>query len=361
MTAEPQPDRFFGVRGLVHAGIAEQAFPAAVIEVGRRDGVVWREAFGRLTYSAESPPCVADTVFDLASLTKVIVTASLAMRHVAESRIGLDDRVTAWSADWRGDDRAHVTIRQLLDHSSGLPAHLRLFQYAHGRESFEAEIGRTPLDREPGSSAVYSDLGYLLIGFILERLGAASLARQFSPLAEAIGAELLFRPPAELRGRIAPTEFDAWRGRVLIGEVHDENAAAIGGIAGHAGLFGTAAGVGAFARLVLETFRQETRLGSPRLMREFATRSPVPGSSRALGWDTMKPTSSCGRLLSPAAIGHTGFTGTSLWIDPEQDLYVVILTNRVHPSREPNRLAPMRRTLHEAIVEAVGAPSGPGP
>ena len=158
-------------------------------------------------------------------------------------------------------------------------------------------------------------------------------------------------PPASLRGQIAPTEFDPWRQRLLQGEVHDENAALLGGIAGHAGLFGTVQEVGAFARLVLSTFQQATLIGDPDTMLTFATKSAVPGSSRALGWDTMLPTSSCGKKFSARAIGHTGFTGTSLWVDPALDVYVVLLTNRVHPSRTNNRLQALRPLIHDAVLE----------
>jgi CubicO group peptidase (beta-lactamase class C family) len=154
--------------------------------------------------------------------------------------------------------------------------------------------------------------------------------------------------------RIAPTEFDPWRNRLLQGEVHDENAAALDGVAAHAGLFGTAADVGVFARTVLRTFIEPTVLADPPLMARMANVTDVPDSSRALGWDTMRPTSSCGRRLSPTAIGHTGFTGTSLWIDRDQDLYVVLLTNRVHPSRSNEALLSIRPRVHEAVVEDCG-------
>jgi CubicO group peptidase (beta-lactamase class C family) len=347
--------RFAAVREILGGGIRQRAFPAATVEVGRRAGPVWRDAVGTLSYAVDAAPCTTDTIFDLASLTKVIATASIAMRHVTRGALALETPVADLSTAWSGDERRGVTIRQLLDHSSGLPAHARLFEFARGRDGFEREIGRTPLSQPPGEAAIYSDLGFILLGFILERVGSAPLDRQIADLAAALGEPLAFTPSPEWRPRIAPTEIDAWRGRLLVGDVHDENAAALGGVAGHAGLFGTAGAVGAFARLVLDTFAHDTRLGSPGLMRTFAARSRVPGSSRALAWDTMKPTSSCGPLMSPSAIGHTGFTGTSLWIDHEQDLYVVILTNRVHPSREPNLLAPMRRVLHTAILEGLRA------
>jgi CubicO group peptidase (beta-lactamase class C family) len=190
----------------------------------------------------------------------------------------------------------------------------------------------------------------MLLGLVLERLRGARLDAVFAPLGRQFGPTLGFVPDASWRPGIAPTEDDAWRGRQLRGEVHDENAALLEGVAGHAGLFGTAGEVGAFARLALETFERPTALGTPESMREFTRRSGVPGSSRALGWDTMLPTSSCGTKLSARAIGHTGFTGTSLWIDPERDLYVVLLTNRVHPTRENEKLRALRPRVHDAVA-----------
>jgi CubicO group peptidase (beta-lactamase class C family) len=242
-----------------------------------------------------------------------------------------------------------------------LPAQARLWETKSGRAAFEAAICAMPLERPPGAQSVYSDPGFMLLGFVLENLDGRSLADQFaSAVAANITDDLLSYLPngpradfASLRPRIAPTENDPWRGRLLCGEVHDENAAALGGVAGHAGLFGTVTAVGAFARTVLQTLRGATWLGEPTTMRTFAARTSVPGSSRALGWDTMLPTSSCGTLMSPTAIGHTGFTGTSLWIDDAQDLYVALLTNRVHPSRSNEALVAMRPKIHDAVMRDV--------
>ena len=327
------PD-FVLVEDLVTRAIRERVTPGAVIEVGRRDGVRWRAAFGGLTYDPQGKKTADDTIYDLASLTKVISTASLAMRLVESGAIALDQ------------------IRPLLDHSSGLPAHVKLFERASSRETFLAEIRATPLDHPAGSAAVYSDLGFILLGFLLEHAGGAPLDAQFAPIAARLG-EICFNPSAEFVPRIAPTERDPWRGRELRGLVHDENAFALGGVAGHAGLFGTAAAVGAFARVVLDTFVEDTWLAKRATFQEFATRSTVPGSSRALGWDTMLPTSSCGTLMSARAIGHTGFTGTSLWIDPDKDLYVALLTNRVHPTRDGSGIQELRRAVSDAVVRSI--------
>jgi len=262
-------------------------------------------------------------------------------------RLALDDLVAQWLPDWRGSDRGEVTVRQLLTHSSGLTAYLPLYRDCTGRFEFEKAICTLPLEYAPGTQSIYSDLGFMLLGFILDDLGSP-LDEIFRLKAEATYP--IFNPPREWRERTAPTELDLWRGRLLQGEVHDENTWALGGLAGHAGLFGTARGVGGFAQRVLDG-----SLARPHTFARFVQKSSVPGSSRALAWDTMLPTSSCGTLMSPRAIGHTGFTGTSLWIDPAQDLYVVLLTNRVHPTRENNAIQPVRRAVHDAVVRSLPA------
>jgi CubicO group peptidase (beta-lactamase class C family) len=340
------------VKQLLDTGVAEGAYPAAVLEVGRERGVSWRHATGRLTYEPGAAPASEETVFDLASLTKVIVTATLAMQLVERGALRLADPVSAWVSAWRGRDRAHVRVRDLLEHCSGLTAWMPFYREGRGRADMAEAICALPLECPPWTGTIYSDLGFMLLGFILEDAGGTHLDRQFATVAEEL--ELQFRVRAEWRARTAPTEIDPWRGRLLWGEVHDENAWALGGVAGHAGLFGTAPAVGAFARRVLATCRADTSLARRETLARFTTRSTVARSSRAVGWDTMLRTSSCGTRLSARAVGHTGFTGTSLWIDPERDLYIVLLTNRVHPTRDNARLATLRPRLHDAAVEAFG-------
>ncbi len=342
---------------LIERGIASHAFPAATVEAGCRDRVRWRRAFGRLTYAPDALPVSDDTLFDLASLTKVVATASLVMRGVDAGTLALDDRVADRLPAWRGTDRERVTIADLLEHASGLTAYLPFFRDHHGRAEIERAICTLPLEYAPRSQSIYSDLGFMLLAFILEDVNHAPLAAQFKGIIRLTAEDFLFNPPRELRERCAPTELDLWRGRLLQGEVHDENAWELGGAAGHAGLFGTAAGVGAFARLILDGLLSEAGSWKPgagswkrETLARFVRKSAVPGSSRALAWDTMLPTSSSGTRLTPRAIGHTGFTGTSLWIDPAQDLYIVFLTNRVHPTRDNNQIQPVRRALHDAIV-----------
>jgi serine-type D-Ala-D-Ala carboxypeptidase len=345
---------FAPVARLIEDAREARAFPACTIEVGRREGVLWQWATGRLTYEASSPATDLDTLFDLASLTKVLATAPLVMRLVKARRLLLNDPVAGYVPNWSGADRGAVTITDLLEHCAGLPAWRDVYRRAGTPAAFAHEIATLPLECAPRSRSIYSDLGFILLGLVMEDAAGARLDVQFEPLS---APDLLFTPPANLRDRIAPTTDDrVWRKRLLVGEVEDENAWALGGVAGHAGLFGSAPAVGRFARLVLRTLAETTVLGPPWLLSRFLSPSRVPQSSRALGWDLMRPTSSCGRRLSPAAFGHTGFTGVSLWIDPLKDLYVVLLTNRVHPARpaDPDdRLARLRPRVHDAVVAAL--------
>ena len=347
---------FAGAKDVLRKAIEARAFPAAVAEVGDASAVLWREAFGTLTFHPSAAPAANDTIFDLASLTKVLSTTPLVMQQVERGALGLDDPVAQHLATWNGPDREEVTVRDLLAHASGLPAWIPLFRDHRGRAAFERAIAATPLEYAPRSKSIYSDLGFMLLGFMLD--DDVSLAARFRTLWTQMGIvqEVQFNPPALWHRRIAPTEQDPWRGRLLVGEVHDENAHALDGVAGHAGLFGTAAAVGDYARHLLQildgrtgAFRRET------LDAFIARQSGIPGSSRALGWDTMLPTSSCGTRLSSRAFGHTGFTGTSLWIDPDRGVYVVLLTNRVHPTRENDAMKLVRPALHDAVMEDLGS------
>ena len=343
---------FAAARRIVSDAVGH-AFPAAVVEVGRYSGIAWEEAFGRLTYEADSSVTTLDTVFDLASLTKAVVTTTLAMVLVERERVTLSDVICQRLSDWQADDRAQTTLRDLLEHSSGLTAHLPFFQDHRGRKEFQRAICALPLEYISRSQSVYSDLGFILLGFMLEDSVESTLDVQFADISAVNGwGGLGFRPNVGRRARAAPTGIDTWRDRLLKGEVHDENTFALGGVAGHAGTFGTAREVGSFARTVLGLYRGEASFVSSLTFEHFIKRSQVPGSSRALGWDTMLPTSSCGTMMSATAIGHTGFTGTSLWIDPSHDIYVVFLTNRVHPTRYNDAILSVRPALHDAILSA---------
>jgi serine-type D-Ala-D-Ala carboxypeptidase len=338
---------------LLAASTRDGRVPAAALEVGSSREPVWQMAWtagrpdGDLTHA----------IWDLASLTKVIATTSLTAAAVAARRLCLDQAVADHLPEWTAARDARLRVRDLLAHCTGLPAYRPLYETCAGRDGYVRAISDTPLAYPPRTRAVYSDLGFILLGLLLERAMGATLAAQMQELGLAsrdpwlgFGVPSREQPPH----RVQTTGIDPWRGHLpLCGEVHDRNAAAIGGVAGHAGLFGTASAVGAFARRLLRARRQgDEALGPAGLVRSFLRRTPIPGSSRALGWDTMLPTSSCGGRLSAAAIGHTGFTGTSLWVDPSLDLYVVLLTNRVAGTATERDITTLRRAVHEAVATA---------
>lgn len=327
-----------------------RVFPGAVAEVGGPDGPWWRCAAGTLSYDAVAPVAGDETIYDLASLTKVLCTTTLVMRLVHRGVLDLEALLSQKLEGWREGERGGANIAHLLAHASGLPAWLPLYETCAGRARFERAIAAVPLASPPGAVSVYSDLGFILLGFIVED-ASGPLDAQFAAL-DAGG--LGFGVASADLPRTAPAQHDEWRGRLLRGEVDDRNAHALGGVAGHAGLFGTAAGVGALARRWLRALEgDESALGvAPDYVARFTRRVGIPDSSRALGWDTMVPTSSCGAGLSPRAFGHTGFTGTSLWIDPDRRLYAVLLTNRVHPTAsDPAAILAVRQAFHDSLVK----------
>ncbi len=349
-------------RRVIADAVAARVFPAASVDVGASGGVLWREALGTLTFADESPAAADTTPFDLASLTKPLATTSVAMQLVHEDRVRFDEPVASSFAEWRGAGREAATLKDLFEHASGLPARL-IDAYPASRREFEHDICTMPLEYPLRTQSIYSDLGFILLGFLIADRGGAPLAAAFDAIRGRLAdvepdlarAPLAFGLDAAARRRTAPTlpmDDDARRGRALAGEVHDAYAAALGGVAGHAGLFGTASAVGAFARAVLRAARGDQAVPaplSPALVARAVTKSGVPASSRALGWDTMLPTSSCGTRMSPRAFGHVGFTGTSLWIDPARDRYVVLLTNRACGGGTLDDMRRVRRAFHDAL------------
>jgi CubicO group peptidase (beta-lactamase class C family) len=333
------------------------AFPGGVLAVGHRGGLLHLHPFGRLTYEEDAPPVTADTLYDLASLTKVVAPTTMAMILVDEGKLDLDQAVQELLPGFQGAGKEAVTVRHLLTHSSGLPALAPLYKEIQGREPYLERIQAMDLVYPTGSRSTYSDLGMILLGEILERAAGQPLetfvrTRVLDPL-EMRGT--LFLPPAALLPRIAPTEIDPWRGRLVHGEVHDENAFAMGGVAPHAGLFGTAGDLARFARMLLNRGTLDgRRIMSRQTVDLFTRRAGIPDSDRALGWDTKSAEgSSAGTLFSPSSFGHTGYTGTSLWIDPERGLFVILLTNRVHPTRENNLIREVRPAVADAVVRAL--------
>jgi beta-N-acetylhexosaminidase len=346
--------------GVMQKAIAEKAFPGGVVAVGKDGSLVYLRPYGRLTYDPDAAPVREDTLYDLASLTKVIGTTTMAMILVDEGKLDLSKPVSAFLPRFRGGAKDKVTVEQLMTHSAGVDWWAPLFEEIKGKEAYLERIEAMDLKYEPGTKSLYSDLGVILLGEILERVAGEPLEsfvrlRVLDPLGM---TETRYRPGPELLPRIAPTEVDTkWRKRLVHGEVHDENAAALGGVAPHAGLFGTAPDLAKFAQMMLNGgVYDHQRIVSRETLERFTRRANVPDSSRALGWDTPSENSSAGDLLSRRSFGHTGFTGTSMWMDPDRKLFVILLTNRVHPTRENNAIRAVRREVADAVVRALEAP-----
>jgi CubicO group peptidase (beta-lactamase class C family) len=341
---------------IVAAALAGGAASGAALVVGRHGRLVHLRGYGRIDHPASAPAVDPATLFDLASLTKVVGTTTAAMILEEEGRLDLDRRVVEYLPEFDAPDKASITLRLLLEHRGGLEAFAPLFNTFRGREQYLEQINRRPLRRAPGTATEYSDWDLILLQLAIERVTGQGLdvflqERVFGPL----GMERTrFNPPAEWLPRIAATERDA-QGRpgLIHGEVHDPNAWAIGGVAGHAGLFGTAEDLAVFAQTLLNGgVYGGVRVVRPATVARW-TAPQVFGSSRALGWDTPSGQSSAGRFFGPLSYGHTGYTGTSLWIDPGRDLFVVLLTNRVNPTAENTRHIPLRRAVADAVQAAI--------
>ncbi len=358
------PERLERAAALLETAVADGVAPGGVLLVARRGGVALERAAGRLTVSDDAPAVTPSTIYDLASLTKVIATTTLMMRRMASGALDLDAAAASCLPELEGSAVGAATLRDLLAHSSGLPCCTELFrELGEGLERDEARarylehIAAAELEAAPRERSIYSDLGVLLLGEILERESGRGLADLVQDeILDPLGlADTGYLPADSLRVRIAPTEFDSWRGRLPHGEVHDENTHALGGVAPHAGLFGPARDVALFAQTMLNGgVYGDRRIVDADTVALFTRRAElVPGSSRALGWDTPSAPSSAGRYFSARSYGHTGFTGTSLWTDPERELIVVLLTNRVHPSRENIAIRGLRPAIHDAVVLAI--------
>jgi CubicO group peptidase (beta-lactamase class C family) len=368
MTLQAAPvaltDRLAPAFALVDRAIADGAFPGGVLAVGVKKQLVVRP-FGKLTRDAKAA-VGTETIYDVASLTKPIVTTTCVMILVQQKRLDLDAPLSRllpeWNAATKSDPdpswRARVTPRMLLLHDSGLPAHRDFYRSAKGHDAIVSLVLAEPLVHEPGKQVEYSDLGFILLGEIVERLTGKSLAEVareelFAPLGM---KHSQFNPPRSLRASIPPTENDqSYRKRVIQGEVHDQNAWAMGGIAGDAGLFSTAGDVSIFAQMILNGgIYGHHRVVSHAIMTEFTARQAIGNAVRTLGWDVPLDANATGRYFSAHSFGHYGYTGTSLWIDPDSELFIVLLTNRVNPSVDNLKIRQVRPALHDAIYEALG-------
>jgi CubicO group peptidase (beta-lactamase class C family) len=347
---------------VIESAIAGKAFPGATIAVGYKGKVAMR-AFGKLSYDAKAAVTNLNTMYDIASLTKVVATTTL-VEKLAEGDfavpLDLDAKIERYLPEWASGPNAvwrhKVTVRHLLTHTSGLPAFKEYWRTSKGKQDTLTRIFLEPLEYEPGTKEIYSDLGIILMAEIIERLTGRTmddLAKSyiFSPLGM---KNTMYRPPNKLWPQIAPTEIDnSLRHRLVQGEVHDENAFAIGGVSGHAGLFSTAPDLAAFCEMLLDGgVYAHQRILRRATIAQFTAPQQLSGGTRTLGWAVPTEGGSSGHYFSAHSFGHTGFTGTSIWIDPDRQLFVVLLTNRVHPTRENTKIQQVRPALHDAVMQA---------
>jgi CubicO group peptidase (beta-lactamase class C family) len=351
--------------GIIERAIAAKGFPGAVLAVGHQNKVVAMKAFGKMDYSPDAAPVPVNAIWDMASCSKVISTTTIAAMMIEQNYLHLDLPVRAYIPEFGvkdpADPKNRITVRQLMMHDSGLPAYEKYFLTSKDRAEIMSKIYATPLAYPPGTKSIYSDFGIILLGEIIQRIAGYPLDNiAMTNIFSQIGMNSsMYNPPAALLSRIPPTEDDKeFRKRIIHGEVHDENAWVMGGVSGHAGLFSSAPDLAVFAQMMLNGGIYAHKRLMKRSTVEMITRrqNEPPGSTRALGWDTPSPDghSSAGHFLSANAFGHTGFTGTSIWIDPDKDLFIILLTNRVHPTREKNAMIALRPQVADSVVEALG-------
>jgi CubicO group peptidase (beta-lactamase class C family) len=365
MTASPMSvgmDRSLTARldSVMTAALADGLAPGGVLAVGRHGRLVHMKGYGFTDYAPGAPPADARTIYDVASLTKVVVTTTAAMMLEEQGRLDLDDLVATHLPEFVNGEaaKASITIRMLLTHSGGLEAYAPLHREFRGREEYLRAIAERPLKAPPGTQAIYSDWDMVLLQLVIERIigqpiDAFASERIFQPLGF---RETMFRPDttnAELRRRIAPTAIDTLRGGLLWGVVHDGNAWAMGGVSGHAGLFSSARDLASFAQMMLNggTYDGVRLLRPATIARWTVPQSAL--SSRAHGWDTPATESSAGDYFSPRSFGHTGFTGPMMWIDPERGLFVVLVANRVNSRGVSQLHTPVRRAISDVVQSAI--------
>ncbi|MGQ9619023.1 MAG: glycoside hydrolase family 3 N-terminal domain-containing protein [Candidatus Aminicenantia bacterium] len=341
------------VSRIINDSIKDGAFPGGAIAIGKGGKLIMLKGFGKLSYEKNSSEVNPETIYDLASLTKVVVTTTACMKLYEKGELKLNSKVSSYIPEFGKKGKENITVWHLLTHSSGLPAYRRYFLETKGKENILKRICDEELEYEPGTKSVYSDLGFILLGVIVEKVSGENLENYIKKvLFEPLGMKnTMFNPPDRLKARIAPTEDDPWRKRIVKGEVHDENAYAMGGVSGHAGLFSTTEDLAKFCQLLLNG----GIYGGKRILKRstieyFTRKAEILESTRALGWDTpSKEGSTAGKFVSTKAFGHTGFTGTSIWIDPEKEIFVVLLTNRVHLTRENQKIKEVRPRVHDAV------------
>jgi CubicO group peptidase (beta-lactamase class C family) len=352
------------VQAVLDRALADSAFPGAIAVVGTRSRVIAQYAVGHLDW-APSPVPDEHTLWDLASLSKVVGMTSGMMQLVSEHKVDLDAPVQRYFPNWTGPNKERVTIRHLLTHTSGLPAFKAYDEITHDPDSLAKLMFSTPLDTLPGVRMVYSDIGAYMAGRVLEKVSGETLdAYVHNHVFEPAGMhETMYKPPASLLARIAPTEVDPRRGGLVRGKVHDERAYYLGGVSAHAGIFSSTHDLARFAQMYLnDGVIDGVRVLPSAQIRQFTAFVDSTFSNRGIGWQKpdlpgmrfTNPSSAwAGHLMSNQAFGHTGFTGTSIAIDPPHDIFIVLLTNRVNPTRANNKITAVRRQLADAVMSTV--------
>lgn len=353
-------ERLENIFRVVEEGVTSGAYPGAEILVVRKGVVVAHKAFGYAQRIPSTRALEEETLFDLASVSKLF-TATAAMMLVERGYMRLDDPISMFlkHPGFSQPDKRDIRIRHLLTHTSGLPSWLALFREGSGKEFYLDRIAQATMQAPPGTTYIYSDLGAILLGFIVEEVSGQSLdAFLRENLFDPLGMEnTMYNPGPEWLERVAATEIDTtWRGRVIVGEVHDENAAGLGGVAGHAGLFSTARDLAKFGQMLLNLGSYDgVHILSPNTVLLMIQNHTLGlGVRRGLGFDLKSSTfSSAGDLMGGGTIGHLGFTGTSIWIDPSNQLVTILLTNRVHPTRNATGITRVRPTFHNAVAGTI--------
>ena len=350
---------------LMRQAIADAISPGGVLLVAEKEEIVLFEAYG-YAHLSDQTPMTKETIFDLASLTKPLSTTLAVMKLIQYDRLGLEDRLGQIMPEFEGTDKAGIKIKNLLYHDSGLPDYRPFYQALENiarnsrRKALRKLLVQEPLVNPIGKTVNYSDLGFMILAWVIEHVSDRRLDHFVTDeIYQPLGLSNLFflsRNSAKPRGTLAATENCPWRKKILVGQVHDENAYAVGGVEGHAGLFGTADNI---YRLLAELLfiysgQRKSTLFHRDLLRQFFKR--LPGTDKALGFDAPSATgSSCGHRFSQNSVGHLGFTGTSFWMDLERSVIVILLTNRVHPSRENEEIKQFRPVLHDTVVESMTA------
>lgn len=358
-SCKPQTNNynFKEVDNILLEAIANGAFPGAVVLVSKKNRIIYEKSFGHLTYDENSAMVSNETIYDIASLTKVIATTTCTMICYDRKLFNLDDPVAKYLPEFAVNEKENITIKNLLLHNSGLPAYKRYYDMYNSAEEVFNDIISLQLEYKTGTKTVYSDLGIIILGKLIELVTGKKLDQYckkeiFQPLQM---YNTFYNPPDSLKYRIAPTEYDNyWRNKLVWGTVHDENAALLDGVAGHAGLFSTAEDISHLLQMLIDDGTYNGKRLINRETIELFTKKSSAKSTRALGWDTKSKTgSSAGDLFDLSSFGHTGFTGTSIWVDPTRKLFVIFLTNRIYPSRNNKKLYKIRPALHNAIIKSI--------